>query len=368
MTVSVRDNIELIVRQDDPRAFRLVETPATDVAALDDGELLVQVEKFGFSANNVTYAVLGKSPLINYFDFFPGADPGWGKVPVWGMGTVAASRHREYPVGERMYGYFPLARYARLRPAQTTPLGFEVDRGALPSVYNSYTLTARDPFYVQGHEDAMIVFRPLILTGILLDDFIAEGNDYFGARCIVIPSASSKTAFGLAFMLARRHTDRTVVGLTSAGNAAFVRNLGFYSQVKTYDEIATLAEAPTVVVDVAGDGRIRTALLQRLGSHLTTTITVGLSHWEQAGAAPAEMSSGDSTVFFFAPAWLEQRRADWGPAVLGQRIVGAWHEFMERAETWVHIVRGEGPDAVKAVYTSMVEGRPGPDEAHVLSL
>jgi len=369
MSPSVRDNLELIVRQDDPRAFRLVESPAADVAGLDEGEVLVRVEKFGFSANNVTYAVLGKSPIINYFDFFPGAEPGWGKVPVWGMGAIVASRHPELPVGERMYGYFPLARYARLRPARTTSLGFDVDRGALPAAYNSYTLTGRDPFYLPGHEDAMIVFRPLMLTAILLDDFLADGNGYFGARAIVIASASSKTSFGLAFMLARRHTDRAIVGLTSARNAAFVRGLRLYGQVTTYDEIATLPDVPTVVVDVAGDARVRAALRARLGARLVTTITVGLSHWDQAGGPPApESPGGEPTIFFFAPAWLEQRRADWGSAELGRRIVGAWQEFMGRAETWVHIVRGEGGDAASAVYASMVEGRPGPDDAHVLSL
>jgi hypothetical protein len=364
-SADVRENLELHVRQDDPRAFRLVETPAAD-ADLGDGDVLVRVEKFGFSANNVTYAVLGKSPIINYFDFFPGAEPGWGKVPVWGMGVIAASRHPEFPVGERMYGYFPLARYARLRPARATTFGFDVDRGALPAAYNSYTLTGRDPFYLPGHEDVMIVFRPLMLTAILLDDFLAEGHDYFGARAVVIPSASSKTSFGLAFMLARRRTDRTVVGLTSARNAAFVRRLDLYGDVKTYEDIASLADMPTVVVDVAGDGRVRTALRERLGTRLTTTITVGLSHWDQAGGAPE--ASGDATLFFFAPAWLEQRRADWGPAELGRRVVGAWQEFMGRAEKWVHVVRGEGRDAVSAVYAGMVEGRSGPADAHVLSL
>jgi len=369
MTMSVRDNIELIVRQDDPRAFRLVETPAADVAALADGEVLVQIEKFGFSANNVTYAVLGKSPLINYFDFFPGADPGWGKVPVWGIGAIVASRHPEVRVGERLYGYFPLARYARLRPARVSALGFDVDRGPLPAVYNSYVVNERNPFYVEGHDDAMIVFRPLMLTGILLDDFLAEGNDYFGARAVVIPSASSKTAFGLAFMLARRRTDRAIVGLTSARNAAFVRGLGLYSQVTTYHEIATLPDVPTVCVDVAGDARVRAALRARLGDRLRTTVTVGLSHWDQAGGPPTlEASGGEPTLFFFAPGWLEQRRKELGNEVLGLKLVGAWQEFMQRAESWVRIVRQEGRDAVTSVYTSMVEGRPGPDEAHVLSL
>ncbi|HEY2388237.1 MAG TPA: DUF2855 family protein [Candidatus Binatia bacterium] len=362
-------NLELLVREDDPRTTRFVETPAADVSAICDGEVLLQVEKFGFTANNVTYAVLGKSPLINYFDFFPSADPGWGKPPVWGIGRVALSRHPDVPAGGRLFGYFPLARYARMRPARASAFGFDVDRGALPAAYNSYAANERNPFYVEGHEDAMIVFRPLMLTGILLDDFLAEGNDYFGARSVVIPSASSKTAFGLAFMLARRRTDRTVVGLTSARNSAFVRGLGLYSRVVTYDEIATLADEPTVVVDVAGDARVRADIRKRLGDRLRTTVTVGLSHWDQAGGPPTlDAPPGEPTLFFFAPAWLEQRRKDLGAEGLNRMLVGGWLDFIGRAEDWVHVVRQEGRDALASVYASMVDGRSRPDEAHVLSL
>jgi len=375
MTPSIDTNLELLVRQDDPRQFRIVGAPAPEPTALAEGELLVRVEKFGFSANNVTYAVLGKSAIINYFDFFPTAEEQWGSVPVWGMAVITASRHPDLARGERMYGYFPLARYARLRPARSTAFGFDVDRGGLPAAYNQYTSTRTDPFYLPGHEEAMIVFRPLVLTGILLDDFIADGNDYFGARSIVIASASSKTSFGLAFMLARRHGDRAIIGLTSARNASFVKGLGLYSQVVTYEDIGTLPrDVTTVFVDVAGDAGVRTALRTRVGSNLATTITVGLSHWDKTGGplttetASGEAAGSEPTVFFFAPAWLEKRREDWGSTALGLKVVGAWQEFMGRAEAWVRIVRAEGKDAVASVYASRVDGRCGPGDAHVLSL
>jgi hypothetical protein len=364
-------NVDLIVAQDDPRRHRVVETPAPDSAALADGEVLVRVEKFGLSANNVTYAVLGKSDIINYFDFFPTDEPGWGRVPVWGMAEIVASRHAEVARGERMYGYFPLARYTRLRAARVTATGFEVDRGNLPAAYNQYTLTRSDPFYVRGKEDAMLVFRPLMLTAILLDDFVADGNDWFGADAVLIASASSKTSFGLAYMLARRQPTRMTVGLTSKRNADFVRRLGLYSRVVTYDEVGGLpADVPSVFVDVAGDARVRDAVRARLGSQLKATITVGLSHWDQAGRLPGVGTSGggEPTIFFFAPGWLEQRRAEWGPAKLGERVVGAWHAFMADVDRFVRVVHGAGTQAVSSLYDRMVAGACGPDEAHVLSL
>ncbi len=358
--------LDLFAATGDPRRRRFVTGPVPEPGT---GELLVRIEKLGFSANNVTYAVLGKSAIINYFDFFPTGDPEWGRVNVWAMARIAASRHPELAVGERMYGYFPLARHAVLRPATRTALGFDVDRGGLPAAYNQYTLTRTDPFYVAGHEDAMLVFRPLVLTSILLDDFVADGNAWFGADAVAVASASSKTAFAFAYMLKRRGAGRPVVGLTSARNAGFVRGLGLYSQVVTYDEIATaLPPAATVLVDVAGDARVRAAVRTRLGANLRTTITVGLSHWDQAGGAPAAAATGEATVFFFAPAWVEKRREDWGGAELAQRIGTAWTAFMGDVDRFVRIVRANGEEAVAAVYDRMVAGACGPDEAHVLSL
>jgi hypothetical protein len=266
-----------------------------------------------------------------------------------------------------MYGYFPLARYVRLRPAATTPHGFAVDRGALPAVYNQYPLTRRDPFYLTGREEVMLVFRPLVLTGILLDDFIAEGHDWFGADAVVIASASSKTSIGLAYMLAKR-PGRAPIALTSARNAPFVEKLGLYSRVVTYDEISDLsANTPAVFVDVAGDARVRTAVARQLGANLKAAITVGRSHWDQTGGV-GTVQTAENSVPFFAPGWVERRREDWGPAALSQRITGAWHEFMREVDRWVHVVTGTGRDTVAATYDRMVGGLCAPDQAQVLSL
>lgn len=358
----MQTGLDLFVRQDDPRRHRWVETAAPTVG---DGDLLVRIEKFGLSANNVTYAVLGKSPIINYSDFFPTGEEGWGRVNVWGMGRVEVSKHAGVPVGTRLYGYFPLARAVVLRPAAVSASGFGVDRGPLPAVYNQYAFTTADPFYLPGREEVQIVFRPLVLTGILLDDFVADGNDWFGAERVLIASASSKTSIGLAARLAKR-PGHEVVGLTSARNAAFVRDLGYYSRVVTYDDVGSLSpQGRAVFVDVAGDVRVQRALDERLGDALVTTITVGLSHWDQAGdfATPSPKAT-----FFFAPAWLAKRTEDWGAADLGRRIVGAWQGLMSDVDRWVHVVTANGPDAVAATYDRMVAGACGPDEAHVLSL
>jgi hypothetical protein len=103
---------------------RLVETPAEDLS-LSPGEILVAVEQFAYTANNITYAVAGDT--IGYWKFFPpvGPDPdGWGVIPVWGFGKVIESQAEGVEVGERLFGYFPPAKALKMRPVGIKPHGF----------------------------------------------------------------------------------------------------------------------------------------------------------------------------------------------------------------------------------------------------
>ena len=50
---------DFIVARDDLQQCQLVETQLPDTAALPDEALLVKVDRFALTANNITYAVLG---------------------------------------------------------------------------------------------------------------------------------------------------------------------------------------------------------------------------------------------------------------------------------------------------------------------
>jgi hypothetical protein len=367
-------NLELLVREGDLAEIDFVESAVPSGDELAPNELLVRVEKFGFSANNVTYAVLGRR--LNYFDFFPAERPGWGKIPVWGMGAVVDSRHPDLAPGARFYGYFPLARYVTLLPARRSAPGFDVDRGALPAVYNQYALVGSDPFHLPAQEDQMLLFRPLVLTGLLLDDYLADGHDYFGADTVVVSSASSKTSLGLAFLLARRGAGGggarrcRLIGLTSARHVPFVGGLGLYDRVLAYDAVASLPRGTgTVLVDVAGDAGVLRQVHEHLGDDRRMTILVGISHWErsEAGASDAA-ATAERTHFFFAPSWVEQRQREWGAARMVDALSEGWRAFMEGADRRCRVVRGTGADAVAAAYRATLRGEQRPDEGWVLSL
>src|SRR3954453_13611838 len=107
------------VRRDDLRTARVVTEPAPDLAA---GEALLRVERFGLTANNITYGALGDQ--LGYWRFFAASEDGWGRIPAWGFAEVVASAGAGLPEGRRAFGYLPMASHVVLRPGPAGAHGF----------------------------------------------------------------------------------------------------------------------------------------------------------------------------------------------------------------------------------------------------
>ncbi len=359
------DATDFLVRRDDLHRTSFVPAPLPTLA---DGQVLLRIDAFAFTANNVTYAVFGE--MMRYWNFFPAPD-GWGRIPVWGFADVVESRHPSIAVGERFYGYLPMSTHLVVQPERANDGGFvdgSVHRRDLPAVYNQYVRAATDPGYDPAHEDAQMLLRPLFMTAFLIDDVLEE-HQFHGARQIVLSSASSKTAIGLASLLHRR-AGRTyeVVGLTSASNRAFVTGLGYYDRVVSYDEIDTLADdLPTVFVDMAGNGAVRDAVHRRCGDQLSYSCAVGGTHWGQVAPPPSDLPGAPPT-FFFAPDRIQQRAADWGMAELSKRMGLAWQHLLGRLDHWMKVRRGSGHAEVERIYLATLDGTADPADGHILSL
>ncbi len=345
----------LEVARDDLTRTALVEAAVPEPGP---GEAVLRVDRVGLTANNVTYAVLGDA--FGYWQFFP-AGEGFGRVPLWGFAEVVASRAAGVEVGQRVYGYLPTATHLLVRPARADTRGFRdasEHRVALPSPYNAYALTTGDAAYQVEREDLQVLFRPLFFTSFLLADQLAET----GARVLVLSSASSKTAYGTAFLLG----DATeVVGLTSAANLAFTASLGCYDRVLSYDELAQLAPVPTAYVDLAGSTPLRAALHDHLGTDLVLDLVVGVTHQD---ASPAGTLAGARPTVFFAPDRMTQRTADWGREGLDQRFGDAWRRFAPTVEGWVDVTVSAGPEALRDVWLEVLGGSSNPRTGHVLQL
>ncbi|MEQ8861189.1 MAG: DUF2855 family protein [Pseudomonadales bacterium] len=336
------------------------------------GEALLRVDAFALTANNITYAVAGDS--IGYWRFFPphgGEAEGWGRIPVWGFGDVVRSAADGVAPGDRFYGYFPMAGYLTVKPERAGERGFSdgaAHRAELPPVYNNYTRTTTDPAYRADQEAMIMLFRPLFTTSFFLDDFL-DDNDFFGAGTVVLSSASSKTAFGLAWLLHRNRRDRVrVVGLTSPGNVEFVESLGCYDQVVTYDELTSLELASSVFVDMAGNAELRGALHHHYGDALKYSCSVGATHWEAAKIGGNDVLPGPRPTLFFAPSQIQKRAKEWGADGLAKRTAAAWEPFVAVAEGWMDVRSERGPEAVAKVYQAVLQNRARPRDGFILGL
>lgn len=352
---------DFLVKRDDLRECRIAES---DPPALEPGQALLRIEKFGLTANNVTYAVFGEG--MSYWDFFPAGD-GWGRVPMWGFAEVERSEAGGVDPGTRVYGYLPPSSHLVVEPAGAGEAGF-VDgsphRAALPSAYHRYLATTADRFHRADTEEIQMLLRPLFFTSFLIDDQLADAG-LTGRGPVLISSASSKTAIAAAFILSQREGVE-LVGLTSPRNTAFVDGLGIYGRTVTYDEVGSLAGGPATFVDIAGDAAVRLAVHSHYGDELVHSMAVGVTHWEELGRG-AELP-GPAPIFFFAPDRVVKRSEDWGRAGLETRVADAWHPFCEWASGWLETIRGQGFDAVRSAYLDVLEGRVEPKSAHVLTL
>ncbi len=338
-------------------------------AALAAGQVRVAPELLALTANNITYAAFGDT--MDYWRFFPSGEEGWGVLPAWGFGRVVQSLHPGVAVGERLYGYWPLASGAVLSPGRLNAQGFRdaaPHRAELHAVYNQYQRCNQDPFWRADTEAAQALLRPLFTTSWLIDDFMAD-NGFFGARRVLLSSASSKTAYGTAFLLARREGIE-VVGLTSARNREFCERLGCYSKVLSYEALDEVpAREPCVYIDFAGNADLRRRVHERFADRLAYSCAVGAAHVEQLGGGAG--LPGPRPTLFFAPAQAKKRQTEWGGEELQRRLVAAWNDFLSRAvesdPPWLRVERHQGMPAAQAAYAQLLSGRVDPARGHVLA-
>jgi hypothetical protein len=361
----MQSSTAFIVARDDLARCKLIETSMASVADLPDETLLVKVDRFAFTANNITYAMLGDQ--LKYWQLFPAPD-GFGNIPVWGFGQVIASKHPQIAEGELLFGYFPMATHLVIEAADVSKRGLRdaaAHRQGVAPVYNAYARVSGDPAFAGRQGDYQALLRPLFMLSFLVDDALAEA-DFYGARSVILSSASSKTAFGLAHLLSLREPIR-VIGLTSAANADFVKSLGCYDEVVSYDGLSSLStKQPVAFVDMAGNGELRSKLHRHFGDRLAYSGRIGLTHQSRSGDEPD--LPGAKPTWFFAPDQIRKRAKEWGPGGIEQRFGNAWSGFAPKLDGWIKVIEGRGPEVVRQIYLNTLGGRVAPDQGHILSL
>ncbi|WP_297823898.1 DUF2855 family protein [uncultured Paraglaciecola sp.] len=341
-----------------------------DSTQLGTDEVLLKTDSFGFSANNVTYSIFGDK--MGYWGFFP-ANETWGIVPMWGFATVLESNHAEVNVGEKVYGYLPMASHLVITAGKTSSTHFfdlSEKRKSISPVYDNYVRTATDPGYQVEREAWQLNYRPLFMTSFVLDDYVGEAlvaSEQSVAQ-VILTSASSKTAYGAAHLLMKHKKERglnyQVIALTSANNKTFTQDLDCYDQVLSYDEIFKLGQNNTSwVLDFAGNKSLLLNLQKQFADNLGKLVLIGSTDVDAQQDKPEGHLDSE---FFFAPSQVKKRSGEWGHAGFAERYAKAWHNFAIHMNDKVSVAEYSGAQAIEALYHTGLKNKLNNVEINVL--
>lgn len=347
---------------------RIVETSKQTIT---EGELLVKIDRFAFTANNITYAAMGD--YLKYWQFFaPHSDKGegaeqWGIIPVWGFADVVESNSDEIPIGDRLFGYFLPADELVIKPIRVTDTSLmegSDHRAKLPPSYNLYQRVNNEAGYDPAYDNQRMLLAVLHLTAFCIHDML-KSNDWYGAEQLVIISASSKTSIGLAYGLDEDTDSPKVIGLTSERNLDFVNSIDAYDNVLTYETLEQIdATKPTVIIDMSANAEVLSRLHKHLGDNMRFTSNVGLTHWDEPRYVEGIIQQRSEQ--FFAPNEIQRLMKQWGAEEFNKRTSQYIMRCAVKTSTWLQIKELDGIEGLSQVYKDVCAGNIAADQGLVV--
>lgn len=254
-----------------------------------------------------------------------------------------------------------------------------------------------------------MLYRPLFWTSFWCEDWLAASSFRGGATNFLITSASSKTAFCLAYLIRKRFatdgktTKLGIVGLTSAKNKAFTEGLGLYDHVLQYGSFRNAAVLSNtraggekwIYADVAGNDELNATIAAHFSAASSGTlvahITLGATNLSPSAPAAASSAWSQNTALlahtsapaapgaqqqkalpapesFFMPEWLVLRKTQLSIAQITQMQARAWADLMRDCRAWVRIERVRGGAQVLRAYAELSASGVGPEKGLVWSL
>lgn len=349
---------EVLVRRDN---FAASEIRVPVLGELGPGEVRLALEKFGLTGNNLSYARFGDGG-VPYWNSFPGP-PEFGRVPLWSFVRVVESRNADIPVGSRYFGYVPMTSHHTAQ-AEVTPRGF-LDTSPQRAFLHPWYLTFQHVGEPDDLDDVRALMRPMFPASFNLAGLV-ERQAAHGAKSLIITSASCKTAIGLADELRARRVGIPAVGVTSAGNQAFVESLGIYDEVVTYDAIESApVTSPAVLIDFTGSAKWLGVVYQHFARSLSYSALIGFTHPNPDDKAPPGLPD-PQPEFFFTPVIEDQAIAEQGADAYYSRYHESETRFLRRMASWLTIRGGRGPAELTDAFRCLLAGDQAPDVGRVL--
>lgn len=354
-------NATFLVHKKELGNAKLVNTPIPEIG---EQEILFQIDKYVLSSNNITYAVTGYQ--FKYWEFFPTEEP-FGIIPVWGVARVIESKHPDIKVGERFFGYFPMSRVLKAEIGNITPHGFmekSAHRKGLMAIYNYYTNLGANTPADTTVEDYSLVSRITFSTSFLLYHLLKD-ESFFGADQIILTSASSKTALGLAYLLRQNQpTDgKKLIGLTSPRNLDFVKAVGYYDEVVAYADLENKIPAhSSTVLDFSGNSELLIRMNDLLKEKLQHTTLIGITDW-RAEKAFAKLPN---TAGFHAGIQSQKKKKEWGLEKMTQLIGKELAGFIKSTSAWMSLHYIKDADALAQFYQELLKGQISPHKGYIV--
>lgn len=342
----------------DKKDISKAQIEISDLPELEEDQLLLKIEGYALTANNISYA--GAGDMMGYWNFFPAQDSSMGIVPVWGYAQIVESANLDFEVGMRFYGFFPMGSHLVVTPNEgETSAGFmdvSDHRAELAPIYNHYRKLSDDS--IDDMEALRAIVQPLFMTSFLIEHQF-RGEQWFEAQNVVISSASSKTAMALAYMAKNESPEIRRIGLTSAGNLDFTIESGLYDEVMTYDdafgEHGLDAEELMVSVDFAGNAKLLSDIHDHMGDNLKFSSLIGATHVGEQRAV--DNISGVKPVFFFAPAAAQEYIRNLGQAEFDSQAGRALYGFLDYISGQLDVRTIGGAQAVQEAYLQLLGGK-----------
>ncbi|GAD98713.1 conserved hypothetical protein [Paecilomyces variotii No. 5] len=330
----------------------------------------------------------------------------YGRIGVWGWATVTESTIDGILPGARLYGFFPVATLPvdlQLRPTGAAGIYRETSpfRAQAMRIYNTYEVHSPHTIGDETSQALDAIAKPTFRLGFLLERYCfnptqcihpadpdlawTPGDADLTDTIVVLASATSKTALGFAYMLARREQEKQpahVVALTSSTSASFAANTGWYSDIVTYEnaeQVALIGTRGRRVVIIEFGGRQESAArayrsVKEQGSRSVLFLGVGGEVKKDAfkytpEAVSAMMQQGivllnTGSINEMAEATLGEE----GETKLNEEFYASWSDFKKNGFPGMNIHWGRGIEEYAKAYEKMCNGEVKADTGLVFKM
>jgi len=233
------EDVSLVWAKGKGLSSKAVSSKTAEVPALQQGEILLRVDKFAFGSMAMGYLMKGFTRSFGaYHSFYRYPEDGLYRSACWGYATVLESSHPKVAAGTRVYGLLPPCKF------QVMPVGGIIPRGkhGEPAVVEvtmegiDYRLNRFQELEVVDAsapsdpqmEEWKMVSKELYTMAFYMDENLLVDTGMINS--VLISCASSKTALALAYCLRMRDM-RLVVGLTSQEPLGFEALTGLAERV-----------------------------------------------------------------------------------------------------------------------------------------